>query len=33
MLPAPPEPVIARLTPVGVGMLIERYIRFETAPS
>ena len=31
MLPAPAEPVIARLTPVGAGMLIERYVRFETA--
>ena len=28
-LPAPPEPVIVRLTPVGVGVLIERYVRFE----
>ena len=30
VLPAPPEPVIVRLTPVGVGVLIERYVRFET---
>jgi hypothetical protein len=29
VLPAPPEPVIVRLTPVGVGVLIERYVRFE----
>ena len=29
-LPAPPEPVIVRLSAVGVGVLIERYIRFET---
>ena len=28
--PAPPEPVIVRLTAVGVGVLIERYVRFET---
>ena len=30
LLPAPPEPVIVRLTAVGVGVLIERYVRFET---
>ena len=33
LLPAPPEPMIVRLTPVGVGQLIERYIRFETPPT
>jgi hypothetical protein len=33
VLPAPPEPMIVPLKPVGVGLLIERYIRFETAPT
>jgi hypothetical protein len=32
-LRAPPEPVIARLSPVAVELLIERYIRFEIEPT
>ena len=32
-LRAPPEPVIAQLSPVAVELLIERYIRFETEPT
>jgi hypothetical protein len=33
VLRAPPEPALARLSAVGVGLLVEQYIRFEPIPT